>query len=96
MAPLAVPLGQNEHGYCPHCGSSLDGAPIWQALLDAHGSEAKADAYAASFGADRDHGKLCLAVAIIDRWDDRVVSYRCPTCEQSWPRSGKQAGVARA
>lgn len=92
----SVPLDQNEHGFCPSCGADFDGEPIWRALVDAYGSEYKADTYSASFGADREHGKFCLAVAEIDRWEDKVVSYRCPACGQSWPRSGKIAGVARA
>jgi len=76
----------NEHGYCPHCGSDLDGGSIWEHFYHQTDSEIDADRIASQYGATRTKGKWGREIGIYDLEKDRTVSYQCPDCEGVWVR----------
>jgi len=47
---------------------------------------ARADKYAAAYGATRTKGRWGRAIGIYDLEKDRTVRWRCPDCEHEWPR----------
>jgi hypothetical protein len=74
----------NEHGYCPSCKVDLDGGSIWETGLELHGSEERADSYAAAYGATRTKGKWGREIGLYDLFKDRTVRYQCPDCGHEW------------
>ena len=76
----------NEHGYCPSCGTDLDGGSIWEYFFHETGSEIKADEYASQYGATRDKGQWGREIGIYDLDTDRVKKWKCPECAYEWNR----------
>lgn len=77
----------NEHGYCPNCGTDLDGGSIWQHFFEQYGSEDEADRISAMYGATRERGQWGRQVGIYDMDRDRTVSWQCPDCKHVWERT---------
>jgi hypothetical protein len=77
---------KNEHGYCPHCGTDLDGEGIWQHFYEKLGTERQADETAELYGATREKGKFGRVIGIYDMEKDRTVRWKCPDCDGEWPR----------
>lgn len=77
-------LHNNEHGYCPNCNADLDGGLVWEHFFKESGSEEKADATAALYGATRTTGKWGRAIGINCMDRDRIVGWVCPDCKHEW------------
>lgn len=76
----------SEHGHCSNCGVDLDGGSIWETGLKMHGTEERADEYAAAYGATRTKGQWGREIGIYDMGKDRTVAWQCPDCKHEWQR----------
>ncbi len=77
----------SEHGYCPKCNADLDGGSVWETGFRMHGSEERADEYAAAYGATRTTGRWGREIGIYDMEKDMTVRWKCPDCEHEWRRT---------
>lgn len=76
----------NEHGYCPNCGTDLDGELIFETFLKHYKNREKALETAELYGATETKGRWGTQIALYDTHKDRTTHWLCPECEHVWKR----------
>ena len=75
-----------DHGFCPNCGSDMNGGSIWEHFYKETGDEAEADRLAALYGATRLEGQWGRQIGVYDVYNDRTAAWKCPDCGYMWKR----------
>jgi hypothetical protein len=76
-------LNINDHGFCLHCGSDLNGEFIWDKGFELHGTEEEADKYADAYGAIKGFGRFgreILMKGYDENYNDLPTYFKCPDC----------------
>ena len=76
----------SEHGFCPACGTNLDGGSILDTFREKYGDEAKAQEVAAMYGGTQ------WGRAVGESNGDSVYRWQCPDCGHTWDRDGWKDG----
>lgn len=75
----------NEHGYCPHCGTNLDGGDILEYFIASGRTREQAMETARNYGYRKGHTQWGRQIGI--EYDhDCIEEWQCPDCNGKWPR----------
>lgn len=75
----------NEWGYCPYCGTDLDGEDMVEAFVKQGKSLSEAHVYAmVYYGYREGTTKFGRVISLYDRESDRSFGCKCPDCNETW------------